>query len=143
MAQPRSRSRDSQRSSRRKQPLTAFCQVLPHSNLFRILVEEQHLRRARSRLDRIIFRSQRGPPPSGEKKANQRGGSNLMPFLTKLFGVTFSDEDRDPGREQADIEEITRRSLLMQANAATEQHRPLARGTHAKGVCVQAQFEIF
>jgi catalase len=66
-----------------------------------------------------------------------------MPFVTKMFGVTFSDEDRNPGREQADIEEITQRSLLMQANAAAAQHRPLARGTHAKGVCAQAQFEIF
>ena len=66
-----------------------------------------------------------------------------MPFFTKLFGVTFSDEDRNPGQEQADIEEITQRSLLMQANAAAAQHRPLARGTHAKGVCAQAQFEIF
>jgi hypothetical protein len=30
----------------------------------------------------------------------------------------------------------------MQANAAAEQRRPLARGTHAKGVCVRAQFEV-
>jgi hypothetical protein len=66
-----------------------------------------------------------------------------MPFFTKLFGVTFSDEDRNPGREQADIEEITQKSLLMQANAAAKQHRPLARGTHAKGVCARAQFEVF
>src|SRR5450755_2684496 len=31
----------------------------------------------------------------------------------------------------------------MQANAAAQQHRPLCRGTHASGVCVRAQFEIF
>src|SRR6266481_6277454 len=105
MAQPRSRLRASHRSSRPRQQLTAFCLALPHSNLFRILVEEQHPRRARSRMYQIVFR-QRGPPPSGEKKANHRGGSNLMLFFTKLFGVTFSDEDRNPGREQADIEEI-------------------------------------
>src|ERR1700730_4153525 len=66
-----------------------------------------------------------------------------MPFLTKLFGVTFSDADRNLAREQADIEEITQRSLLLQANSAAKQHRPLARGTHAKGVCARAQFEVF
>src|SRR5437899_4876757 len=31
----------------------------------------------------------------------------------------------------------------MQAKAAAQQHRPLRRGTHAKGICVQAQFEVF
>jgi hypothetical protein len=66
-----------------------------------------------------------------------------MLFLTKLFGVTFSDADRNLAREQADIEEITQRSLLLQANSAAKQSRPLARGTHAKGVCVRAQFEVF
>ena len=30
----------------------------------------------------------------------------------------------------------------MQANSAAQQHRPLARGTHAKGVCARAQFEV-
>jgi hypothetical protein len=65
-----------------------------------------------------------------------------MLFLTRWFGVTGSDADRNLAREQADIDEITRTSLLLQANSATKQHRPLARGTHAKGVCVGAQFEI-
>src|SRR5436190_1809793 len=31
----------------------------------------------------------------------------------------------------------------MQANAAAQQRRPLCRGTHAKGVCARAQFEVF
>jgi hypothetical protein len=66
-----------------------------------------------------------------------------MFFFTRSFGVTFSDADRNLAREQADIEEITRRSLLLQANSAAKQSRPLARGTHAKGVCVRAQFEVF
>jgi hypothetical protein len=65
-----------------------------------------------------------------------------MPFLTRLFGVTFSDADRNLAREPGDIEEITKKSLLMQANAAAQQHRALARGTHAKGVCALAQFEV-
>jgi hypothetical protein len=66
-----------------------------------------------------------------------------MLFLTKWFGVTGSESDRDPAREPADIKEITENSLLMQSQAAAKDHGPLARGTHAKGVCVRAQFEIF
>jgi hypothetical protein len=65
-----------------------------------------------------------------------------MLFLTRWFGVTGSNADRDLTREHSDIEEITKRSLLLQANAAAKQHRQLARGTHAKGVCAQAQFEV-
>ena len=57
--------------------------------------------------------------------------------------MTGSDAERDLAREQADIEEITEKSLLLQANAAAKQHRPLGRGTHAKGVCARAQFEVF
>ena len=66
-----------------------------------------------------------------------------MLFLTRLFGVTGSDAERNLGAEQAYTEEIVERILLMQANAAAEQHRPLRRGTHAKGVCLRAQFEVF
>jgi hypothetical protein len=66
-----------------------------------------------------------------------------MLFLTRWFGVTVSEADRNLGREQADIEEIVERSLLLQANAAAKQHRPLGRGTHVKGVCARAEFEVF
>src|SRR5271168_265402 len=66
-----------------------------------------------------------------------------MLWLTRWFGVTGSDSERNLAREQADIEAITQRSLLLQANSATKQRRPLARGTHAKGVCARAQFEVF
>jgi hypothetical protein len=59
-----------------------------------------------------------------------------MVLLTRWFGVTESDADRSVANEQADIEEIAQKSLLMQTNAATKQHRPLCRGTHASGVCV-------
>jgi len=64
-------------------------------------------------------------------------------ILTRWFGVTESDVDRDRVREKADVEMIVEKSLLMQANAAAQQQRPLCRGTHAKGVCARAQFEIF
>jgi hypothetical protein len=63
--------------------------------------------------------------------------------LTRWFGVTVSDADRSVATEKSDIEEIAERSLLMQANAAKAQHRSLCRGTHASGVCVRAQFEVF
>src|ERR1700730_11441261 len=66
-----------------------------------------------------------------------------MLFLTRWFGVTGSDAERNLGAEQACIEEIVKKVLLMQANAAAQQHRPLGRGTHAKGVCAKAQFEVF
>src|SRR5258708_40223766 len=66
-----------------------------------------------------------------------------MVFLTRRFGVTESDADRDPAREKADIEAIVEKSILMQSNAAAQQHRPLCRGTHAKGVCARALFEVF
>jgi hypothetical protein len=66
-----------------------------------------------------------------------------MLFLTRWFGVTGSDAERSPAREQTDIKEITERVLLMQANSAAKQHQPLRRGTHAKGVCSRARFEVF
>jgi hypothetical protein len=66
-----------------------------------------------------------------------------MLFLTRWFGVTGSDAERSTAREQSDIKEITERVLSMQANAAARQRQPLRRGTHAKGVCVRAQFEVF
>jgi hypothetical protein len=66
-----------------------------------------------------------------------------MLFLTRWFGVTSSDAERNLAREQSDIKEITERVLLMQANAAAQQHQPLRRGTHAKGVCARGKFEVF
>src|SRR6266852_6236382 len=66
-----------------------------------------------------------------------------MVLVTKWFGVTESDADRSLAREKADIEAIVEKSLLMQSNAAAKQRRPLCRGTHAKGVCARAQFEVF
>ena len=66
-----------------------------------------------------------------------------MLFLTRRFGVTGSDAERDLIREKSEIEQIMEMSLLMQANAAAKQHRPLGRGTHVKGVCARAQFEVF
>jgi hypothetical protein len=66
-----------------------------------------------------------------------------MLFLTRWFGVTGSDAERNLGGEQACIEEIVEKVLLLQANAAAQQHRPLGRETHVKGTSVRAQFEVF
>jgi hypothetical protein len=65
-----------------------------------------------------------------------------MLFVTRLFGVTGSDAERDLATEHACIEKIVEKVLLMQANAASQQHRPLGRGTHVKGTSVRAQFEV-
>jgi hypothetical protein len=65
-----------------------------------------------------------------------------MLFLTRCFGVTGSDAERDPSGEQAIIDEITQKVLLMQAQSAAQQNRPLGRGTHPKGICVEAEFEV-
>ena len=66
-----------------------------------------------------------------------------MLFATRWFGVTGSDAERDPAREQAELRELVEKVLLLQSNSAAQQHRPLRRGTHAKGVCARAQFEVF
>ena len=66
-----------------------------------------------------------------------------MLFLTRWFGVTASDVERNLDAEKACIEEIVKRVLLMQSNAASQQHRPIARGTHAKGTSARAKFEVF
>src|SRR5271169_5155750 len=71
-----------------------------------------------------------------------RGGFAPMLFLTRLFGVTVSDAERNPLEEKAEIEEIVDKVLKMQSQAAAQQHRPLGRGTHVKGVSARAQFEV-
>lgn len=45
--------------------------------------------------------------------------------------------------ENNDIQEIVRGILLAQSRFAAKQKRDLARGTHAKGVCVRGTFEVF
>ena len=65
-----------------------------------------------------------------------------MLFLTRMFGVTGSDAERDFSAEKSLIEEIVKKVLLLQANAAAQQKRPLGRGTHVKGTSARAQFEV-
>jgi hypothetical protein len=65
-----------------------------------------------------------------------------MLFATRWFGVTGSDAERDPARERSELDELVEKVLLLQSKSANEQHRSLRRGTHAKGVCARAQFEV-
>jgi catalase len=66
-----------------------------------------------------------------------------MLIFTKWFGVTETDAERNRVSEQSVIDEIAKNILAMQSKAAKDQNRPLRRGTHAKGICVKAQFEVF
>jgi hypothetical protein len=66
-----------------------------------------------------------------------------MLFLTRWFGVTASDAEWNLAAEPAFTEQIVEKVLLMQASAAAKQHRPLGRGTHAKGTSARAQYEVF
>ena len=45
--------------------------------------------------------------------------------------------------EGADVSNIIRGILKVQAQFAAEQKRPLGRGTHTKGICCRANFEVF
>ena len=53
------------------------------------------------------------------------------------------DFERKLPTEQQDIADIVAGLLAVQARFARLQKRPLARGTHAKGVCARATLEIF
>jgi hypothetical protein len=56
--------------------------------------------------------------------------------------LTGQPVDHKPATEEAQIAEIVRGFLALQARAAG-QERPLRRATHAKGLCARAQFEVF
>jgi hypothetical protein len=48
----------------------------------------------------------------------------------------------NPATEEAEIAEIVRGLLALQARTAVEENRALRRGVHAKGVCVRGVFEV-
>ncbi len=66
-----------------------------------------------------------------------------MLFLTRWFGVTGSDAERDLATEKFVIDQIVEKVLLLQSNSAAQQHRPIGRGTHVKGTSARAKFEVF
>ena len=55
-----------------------------------------------------------------------------MLFLTRQFGITENDAERNLDQETALFDEIVEYVLLLQANSANQQKRPICRGTHAK-----------
>ncbi|MEP7306123.1 MAG: di-heme-cytochrome C peroxidase [Acidobacteriota bacterium] len=55
----------------------------------------------------------------------------------------MTDFERPLPTEAADISEIAQGILILQSRFAREQRRPLARGTHAKGICARAELKIF
>ena len=65
-----------------------------------------------------------------------------MLYLSRKFGITVSDGERDLTADKLYAEQIVERVLVMQKKAAEKDRRPLGRGTHAKGVTVRAQFEV-
>src|SRR4029453_6653079 len=54
----------------------------------------------------------------------------------------LTDFERELPTEAADIDEIVRGMRAIQEQAAVAGNRPLSRGTHAKGICVAATFEV-
>jgi len=67
------------------------------------------------------------------------GGVGLLVFIN---GVMPHGEAAR-ATEAEDIATLTRGILTLQQRFAAQQNRPLARGTHAKGMCVRGVFEVF
>src|SRR2546430_2598636 len=74
--------------------------------------------------------------PDGRPRGRADGA--LDDQLTRMtsFEQPLPDEEKD-------IAAIVNGILTAQKRFAAAQSRPLARGTHAKGTCVRAQFEVF
>jgi processive rubber oxygenase RoxA-like protein len=65
-------------------------------------------------------------------------------YVTSILdSAALTDLERTLPTEAADIDEIVRGMRAIQAQAAAAANRPLSRGTHAKGICVGAEFEVF
>jgi len=60
-----------------------------------------------------------------------------------LAGFFMPHGEAARATEADDTATLTRNIVAMQQQYATQQNRPLARGTHAKGMCVRAEFEVF
>jgi hypothetical protein len=81
------------------------------------------------------------------------GSINWWPFLigTLLVGAPLllvarslsANAAKYSATEAEDIQKIRDGVLTLQARLATDQDRPLRRGTHAKGRCVSGTFEVF
>jgi hypothetical protein len=63
-----------------------------------------------------------------------------MTFVLDQTDITGLE--RKSPTEAADVDEIVRGMQAIQAQAAARAKRPLSRGTHAKGICLRAEFEV-
>ena len=66
----------------------------------------------------------------------------VLVLVAMLVWMTIPSLERVSPSEPADIVTIRDGILKVQAGDADKQNRPLARGTHAKGVCARAEFEV-
>jgi hypothetical protein len=66
-----------------------------------------------------------------------------MLFLTRMFGVTGGDAEREFGAESDCIEAIVEKVLMLQSKGAIQQRRPPGRVSHVKGTSARAQFEVY
>jgi mono/diheme cytochrome c family protein len=63
--------------------------------------------------------------------------------MTNVLDTASAALERKLPTEDADVAQIVQGILTVQAQFAADEHRPLARGTHAKGICALAVFEVF
>ena len=66
----------------------------------------------------------------------------VLVLVALLVWMTIPSLERVSPSEPADIATIKDGILKLQARDAVLQNRPLARGTHAKGACARAEFEV-
>ncbi len=69
-------------------------------------------------------------------------GIVVLALLVTLAWLSRPAAQQARGSEAADIAAIVDGILKLQAQQAASGHRPLARGTHAKGVCAAADLEV-
>ena len=78
----------------------------------------------------------------GGSKCHGRNVSMTLLRSDLRYATAALPAKEDAVARPSDIDAIARGFLALQARTAAAQRRPLARGTHAKGVCVRAVFEV-
>jgi hypothetical protein len=85
-----------------------------------------------------------GTPGSRVGRILVAAGALLLAFVTFTAGrYVLPRGEAARANEQQDIATITQNILAIQKLYAAQQNRPLARGTHAKGICLRGEFEVF
>jgi hypothetical protein len=86
-----------------------------------------------------------GPPIRRAARLVLTGLATLLVLGVGLFVARWFLPNGEAARatDAEDTALLTRNILTMQRTYAAQQNRPLARGTHAKGMCVRGEFEVF